>query len=101
MFFVPIYEFSLTEDVFYLQVLWFCKNGEGGIRTRGRGLYPYDGLANRCLKPLGHLSRCLFSITLLDNRSYCKKIKSQIRKPRQIMQLYSQVEHRTEYCVCC
>ena len=32
------------------------KNGEGGIRTRGTGVYPYDGLANRCLKPLGHLS---------------------------------------------
>ena len=31
-------------------------NGEGGIRTRGGGLYPHDGLANRCLKPLGHLS---------------------------------------------
>jgi len=31
-------------------------NGEGGIRTRGAGLYPHDGLANRCLKPLGHLS---------------------------------------------
>ena len=25
--------------------------GEGGIRTRGRALRPYDGLANRCLKP--------------------------------------------------
>ena len=24
------------------------ENGEGGIRTRGRGVYPYDGLANRC-----------------------------------------------------
>jgi len=24
------------------------RNGEGGIRTRGTGLYPYDGLANRC-----------------------------------------------------
>jgi len=23
------------------------KNGEGGIRTRGAGLYPHDGLANR------------------------------------------------------
>ncbi len=33
-----------------------AKNGEGGIRTRGRGVHPYDGLANRCLKPLGHLS---------------------------------------------
>jgi hypothetical protein len=34
-----------------------AENGEGGIRTRGRGLYPYDGLANRCLQPLGHLSK--------------------------------------------
>ena len=31
-------------------------NGEGGIRTRGTGNTPYDGLANRCLQPLGHLS---------------------------------------------
>ena len=31
--------------------------GEGGIRTRGRGIRPYDGLANRCLQPLGHLSK--------------------------------------------
>ncbi len=30
--------------------------GEGGIRTRGTGLTPYDGLANRYLQPLGHLS---------------------------------------------
>lgn len=35
---------------------WVKKNGEGGIRTRGAGDYPHDGLANRCLKPLGHLS---------------------------------------------
>ena len=32
------------------------KSGEGGIRTRGTGNNPYDGLANRCLQPLGHLS---------------------------------------------
>jgi hypothetical protein len=32
-------------------------NGEGGIRTPGRGISPYNGLANRRLKPLGHLSR--------------------------------------------
>ena len=31
-------------------------NGEGGIRTPGTGLTPYDGLANRCFKPLSHLS---------------------------------------------
>jgi hypothetical protein len=32
------------------------KSGEGGIRTRGTENTPYDGLANRCLQPLGHLS---------------------------------------------
>ena len=31
--------------------------GEGGIRTPDRGLHPYNGLANRRLQPLGHLSR--------------------------------------------
>ncbi len=30
--------------------------GEGGIRTLDRAFQPYNGLANRCLKPLGHLS---------------------------------------------
>ena len=33
------------------------KNGEGGIRTRGTSIHSYDGLANRCLQPLGHLSK--------------------------------------------
>ena len=32
-------------------------NGEAGIRTRDTGLTPYNGLANRRLQPLGHLSR--------------------------------------------
>jgi len=40
------------------------QNGEGGIRTRGTGLYPYDGLANRCLQPLGHLSKLRVSSNL-------------------------------------
>src|SRR5688500_2961407 len=35
------------------------ENGEAGIRTRDRGLTPYNGLANRRLQPLGHLSRRL------------------------------------------
>ncbi len=40
--------------------VWYKKyNGEGGIRTRGTEGNPYDGLANRCLKPLGHLSKSL------------------------------------------
>src|SRR5713101_6673608 len=33
--------------------------GEGGIRTPGRGFGPYNGLANRRLQPLGHLSAAL------------------------------------------
>jgi hypothetical protein len=32
-------------------------NGEAGIRTRDTGLTPYNGLANRRLQPLGHLSK--------------------------------------------
>src|SRR5437763_7610111 len=31
-------------------------NGERGIRTPDTGLTPYNGLANRRLQPLGHLS---------------------------------------------
>ncbi len=34
------------------------ENGEGGIRTPGTGVTPYDGLANRCFQPLSHLSKC-------------------------------------------
>ncbi len=30
--------------------------GEAGIRTLGRGLCPFNGLANRRLQPLGHLT---------------------------------------------
>ena len=33
-----------------------ASGGEAGIRTLGRGLSPYNGLANRRLKPLGHLT---------------------------------------------
>ncbi len=32
------------------------ESGERGIRTPGTGLTPYNGLANRRLQPLGHLS---------------------------------------------
>ena len=34
--------------------------GEGGIRTPGRSFGPYNGLANRRLQPLGHLSGVYF-----------------------------------------
>ena len=30
--------------------------GEGGIRTLGTGFSPYNGLANRRIRPLCHLS---------------------------------------------
>ena len=33
-----------------------ARNGEGGIRTPDKVLRPYNGLANRRLQPLGHLS---------------------------------------------
>ena len=31
--------------------------GEGGIRTLGTGVSPYNGLANRRIRPLCHLSK--------------------------------------------
>jgi hypothetical protein len=42
-------------------LVWLSANGwvsggEGGIRTPDRGVSPYNGLANRRLQPLGHLS---------------------------------------------
>jgi hypothetical protein len=41
------------------QLRWVnCREtgGEAGIRTLGRSLSPYNGLANRRLRPLGHLT---------------------------------------------
>ncbi len=38
--------------------------GEGGIRTLDTGVSPYNGLANRRLQPLGHLSGvCVYFTT--------------------------------------
>ncbi len=34
--------------------------GEGGIRTLGTGVSPYNGLANRRIRPLCHLSGVAF-----------------------------------------
>jgi hypothetical protein len=34
----------------------FEDGGDGGIRTLDRALQPYNGLANRRLQPLGHVS---------------------------------------------
>ena len=40
------------------------KNGEGGIRTRGTSLTPYNGLANRRFQPLSHLSGLTNDLTI-------------------------------------
>ncbi len=37
--------------------------GDGGIRTLDRALQPYNGLANRRLQPLGHVSALSASAT--------------------------------------
>ena len=42
--------------------------GEGGIRTPDTGVSPYNGLANRRLQPLGHLSG-VWNFRLLRNYS--------------------------------
>ena len=43
--------------------------GEGGIRTLGRGFSPYNGLANRRLQPLGHLTvSILLTISAIRRR---------------------------------
>jgi hypothetical protein len=38
--------------------------GEGGIRTPDTGVSPYNGLANRRLQPLGHLSGDLLQFNM-------------------------------------
>src|SRR5438105_13812945 len=40
--------------------------GEGGIRTLGTGVSPYNGLANRRIRPLCHLS-VLCYLSLADS----------------------------------
>mgnify|MGYP007078651068 CR=1 FL=1 len=56
--------------------------GEGGIRTRGTSLNSYDGLANRCLKPLGHLSS-------LRNRPACGSLQKSGRIPMLVHEVKS------------
>jgi hypothetical protein len=50
-------DFGISVGITGLQVLDNEGNGgEGGIRTLDTGFGPYNGLANRRLQPLGHLS---------------------------------------------
>jgi hypothetical protein len=45
--------------------------GEGGIRTPGRSFGPYNGLANRRIQPLCHLSAaCFQQLTTITQFSY-------------------------------
>ena len=45
--------------------------GDGGIRTLDRALQPYNGLANRRLQPLGHVSKSLTKAEAM--RTYARR----------------------------
>src|SRR6266404_8468391 len=47
---------SNTASNNYISLLFSNSGGEGGIRTPGRGFSPYNGLANRRIQPLCHLT---------------------------------------------
>jgi guanine deaminase len=50
--------------------LWFrLSGGEGGIRTLGTGVSPYNGLANRRIRPLCHLSGLGDNIAIVDGKA--------------------------------
>ncbi len=46
-------------------------NGDGGIRTLDTGLTPYNGLANRRLQPLGHVSNYTRVLPRRGNVAVC------------------------------
>jgi hypothetical protein len=52
------YEFKKSPGIkgFLVQLIAGKDGGDGGIRTLDRALQPYNGLANRRLQPLGHVS---------------------------------------------
>ena len=47
---------ALLAPNLYARAICGSSGGEGGIRTLDTGVSPYNGLANRRLQPLGHLS---------------------------------------------
>src|SRR5579864_4840809 len=54
---IPLIQLGISVGITGLQVRDNEGNGgEGGIRTLDTGVSPYNGLANRRLQPLGHLS---------------------------------------------
>jgi hypothetical protein len=48
----------------YLEQAKLAIGGEGGIRTLDTAFQPYNGLANRRLQPLGHLSDQDYSVVI-------------------------------------
>src|SRR5437016_3265656 len=48
------------------------RGGEGGIRTLGTGVSPYNGLANRRIRPLCHLSA-----TISDSLPRCSRLQAE------------------------
>ena len=52
-----VHAYASTREIKH-ESQWLKRNagGDGGIRTLDRALQPYNGLANRRLQPLGHIS---------------------------------------------
>jgi hypothetical protein len=67
--------------------------GEGGIRTPGRSFSPYNGLANRRLQPLGHLSGVYFQQFTID----WQKAAGQLLATTQFLQGRLHPAHRFRY----
>jgi hypothetical protein len=50
----------------HISLLLSIYGGEGGIRTPGRSFGPYNGLANRRIQPLCHLSGVWFQQFIIE-----------------------------------
>ena len=81
--------------------------GEAGIRTLGRAFRPYNGLANRRLQPLGHLTyranycrtrTCRFQTFDPDRRS-CSIVPEMSLSRRQNAWRPREGRSRSRYCI--
>jgi hypothetical protein len=59
--------------------------GEGGIRTLGTGVSPYNGLANRRIRPLCHLSA-----TISDSLPRCSPLQAEPFNPHRSLWFHRQ-----------